>query len=159
MSRRRQSGAGAGGERGPAAVTAGEGRRPGALPSLCPSLCAGPPGAVRPKLPKQSECGESVGRPSGPAPNGDSCLFFTIIQKLEFGPWLHVPSYVFADPGQEKTERRESFYSALKKKINGKNHLFTLGFTAVMEVSSFVLPFCRSLRNAGETGSITACLS
>lgn len=61
VSRRRRSAARAGGERGPAAVTAGEGRRPGALPALRPSLGAGPAGAVGPKLPEQSERGESAG--------------------------------------------------------------------------------------------------
>jgi hypothetical protein len=44
-----------------------------------------------------------------PSPNSDSFFFFPP-QKLEFGSRVHVPNYIFSDPGQEKTERRESFY-------------------------------------------------
>lgn len=127
---RRRSGAGAGGERGLAAVTAARAGRPVPCADLCASRSQAPPGALGPELPKQSECRESVGatpRFTHPLLTAVPVLFFSIIQKLEFGPRFHVPNYVFTDLGQEKTERRESFCSALKKYvINRKNHLSSL---------------------------------
>lgn len=131
MSWRRQSRAGAEGERGLALVTAGEGGRPVPCADLCASRGEGPLGSLRPKLPKQSECRENIGATPQiiyPSLTAIPVFFLPIIQKLEFGPRFHVPNYVFTDLGQEKTERRESFYSALKKKklMNGKNHLPSL---------------------------------
>lgn len=54
--------------------------------------------------------------------------FPPFIQKLELGSRFHVPNYIIPDLGQEKTERRESFYTRLFVffKINGKNHLSSL---------------------------------
>lgn len=121
-------------------------------------------GPFKPKLPKQSECGEDEGDPSYHLPWLTAIPVFPPIQKLEFGSRFHVPNYIFTDLGQEKTKRRESHYSAfcfVLLLINGKNYLSSfLKFTVLMEIPSFVLPaFCRSLRNADGTGLITVCLS
>lgn len=161
MSWRLLSGAGAGGERGLNAVISDEGRV-----GRCPAPTSAFPGQTPALSDPSCQNSLSAGRVGAtlqityPRLTAIPVLFFPILQKLEFGPRFHVPNYVFTDLGQEKTERRESFYSALKKKLTERTTFLHVGFATVMEMPSFVLPaFCRSLRNADETGSITVCLS
>ena len=116
MSWRLQSGAGAGGERGLDAVTADEGRV-GRCPALTSALPGRTPALSGPSCQNSLSEGSVGATPqiTYPRLTAIPVLFFPILQKLEFGPRFHVPNYVFTDLGQEKTERRESFYSALKK--------------------------------------------